>query len=594
MEHGYGLLRLIKDLEQLEASPSRHVFADALVRGIPGQRWIAADLHQRMADALARSGYPHEAPPWSPTVPDCGETYVLTAAGTGGRVFGYRLDTRPRAGSLDRVLSAESLVSAKQALDGLIVAMARDGIPAARHLTVTVPQMQFLPSPDRGIIGDSLGLSTCVCLASSLLGRPALPEVAGTADIDSTGKLQKVGAIGPKIEGLRKAYPSVKKIVIAEEEENVDLGEFEFVRRGNVLDALEVFGLHLRGLEEIDAPDLQKLEQRVEAFRLENDSHYELEKWLALRSEALYIAKRLPQGELAATALAWAAIFATHAAEPDWAMAALRSVREEALADNPLMQTWRLIMLATTAIDNELYADAEEPCRRALLSLEKLYDVHRREIKGRVLGTVGRVHMHAGRYDEGVKWLREGVAFHQENLPREAARTACYLATCLRMGGDPEQARQVVEEALHSTETYARYTASTISRLYLRLERGRCRQALRRLADAAEDFEFVDREQAGEPRAHPKISAIRGLAAVYRRIPGYEKQSIQRLNVCLKLAKEINGKPAAMAAADAILDHAEGSEPGVPVEDLWKVWLRTFEQADTTEKLRRVRDGFVY
>ena len=71
---------------------------------------------------------------------------------------------------------------------------------------------------------------------------------------------------------------------------------------------------------------------------------------------------------------------------------------------------------------------------------------------GRILGTRGRALNFLGDTEEALELLREAWLHHKTHLPHEAARSAIYLAQCLRRSGRLAEAQEVVAAAREQLE----------------------------------------------------------------------------------------------------------------------------------------------
>jgi hypothetical protein len=202
--------------------------------------------------------------------------------------------------------------------------------------------------------------------------------------------------------------------------------------------------------------------------------------------------------------------------------------------------------------------------------------------------------MRAGRLDAAESALRKALAHHEAVLPKEAPRSACYLATCLRLAGRARAAAAVTDDALAKAEKLTRrWNDAVTTQLYLHLERGRVRAALGMWAEAADDFARVCEGQPGDSR-YPRLGAVRGLASALRALDRTDEAD-DALRACLSVARTasmpILRKVAAIAAGEALLNARPN---GIPCSEIEEAWTAVFGVDTTPEHIAAVVRAWVY
>lgn len=550
-------------------------------------RWYDARHEAELTRIAARVGValPH---PWTPRPHAPGETWLLlyapeARAGIAARAQ-HGADARARRGfdraELDRVAR------------GLLSTVAR----ACRRWPAGFDWHALSTHTAEGfdeVTGGSLGLASCVAWVSSATGRAPRMEVAGSAAVRADGALGRVDFLGAKLRALRDAHPYVTRVVVAREQpapDEVPEG-ITLLPRDHLGGALEVYGLTL---DPLPRGSIERYRARAAEFSVENMTGRDAIGWASLAREAWEVSNALlhPAGDarLAHECLAWAALFSLHAGDAATADAYLRPIPAGAeVALDPRVDAWRAVVDAARAIDidpTRAVALAEAAVLRAR---EAAPDG---EVLGHALGTRGRALLHAGRLDEAEAALREALAFFQRVSPREAPRSTTYLATCLRMRGRGDEGLALLDAAddpLRRDLDVSDYARTT--REYLKLERGRCLQALGRHDEALDDFAYVERGAEGDV-CDPRLRALRGMARSLRAL-GRDEEADAYLKRCLSVAESPAGmlaRVAAVAAGEAMLDGVAG-ELRARCAD---AWARHWPDATTDEAVRAALAAWVY
>ena len=100
-------------------------------------------------------------------------------------------------------------------------------------------------------------------------------------------------------------------------------------------------------------------------------------------------------------------------------------------------------------------------------------------LKGYMLGTIGRALLHSGRPRDALPILEDAAAYHQKHIPMEAGRSLVYLATALRVLHRFKDATAALDEAITLLEEETRsYCRSYYDQCILYWEYERCRVLL--------------------------------------------------------------------------------------------------------------------
>jgi hypothetical protein len=94
------------------------------------------------------------------------------------------------------------------------VRSARQAAPRAR-LLASRPRPGAIAVPDRLLDGPSFGLPFLLALASLVLDEPLPADVAASAALGVTGRIEGAGAIAEKIEAFVALAPRVRRVLVA-------------------------------------------------------------------------------------------------------------------------------------------------------------------------------------------------------------------------------------------------------------------------------------------------------------------------------------------------------------------------------------------
>ncbi len=573
---------LAAELEATRSSARRRLLRDTLLDRAP--RLTAAE-RATVARALEAAGLATVLP--APALAP-GETWLLThRAGRGGSVHRVRV---ARGGVATGV--ALDRVEIERAYRGLLAATGR----AMRRVPHAVaPTLRADLGPDEvGVEGSSLGLSAAVAALSALIGRPPAPTCSGSAQVLEDGRLRPVAFLREKVAALRAELPNVTTLVVAEGQD-VDadaIANLEVVRAARLDEALAAFGLDLARLDGFD--------HDAHARRIDDAKHVHQaaspDDWLLRADELLESASAvegLDPGR-AIRARVTAAHFALHGGRGDVASSRVRELRGRLDEAPPEVAAMAEIVHASALIDAEDFAEALAVSRRAVAACEALGAYDRRQLRGMALGTEGRALLHAGDRAGAEPLLRDALRHHQQHVPMEAPRSSCYLATCLRLLGRPDDALAVIDEALDRMDAHgARPRLFDTTEAYARLERARTLMALGRLDEARADLVRVMDAQESD-LAYPRLGALRELACVDL-MRGDTVRGDEELARCVRVVETasdpIDRQIAAVAAGRALV---EGWTTSVPPSELEAAWGRAFGEVGEVEAMRGRMGRVVY
>lgn len=572
---GFFLAKL-RELERADRLHALHV-ADE-VRCELKKTHIDRKSFVGLEDALRRHGIDLGVE-WIPKPLAFGETYLLAYEpnAKAGSVV------RMRAGSPAARLVRSSQCAIEQARFGLEAVLRQHNCGAPLDRSLISPSIGLMDTAQDVLVdGASLGLSSAIAILSLWLRQPPRASVAGSARIDAAGRLIPVEWVDEKAKALLDAWPNVKTIVVAQGQAWREMPHQGIKEAKTLWDAFEHFGLAptAASLPEISPDELERI---VATFESENRGGRSLDDWRILADQAHYCATALESSAAAMKALGWAALFALHSGDHERADQLAKSIPESSLAElDRAARVWVKITQASLQIDRSApgaVAFAEECLAEAAL----LEGEQRNMLYGRALGTLGRTLMHQSRVREALQYLLEAAEHHRDRYPHEEPRSRTYQAIALRLLGQNREALEIIEGALAKAATLKRHSA-TASVPYLELERGRVMLALGRPELAVEAFRLVEKDGKNDEN-HPRISAVRGLAAAYRRNDRLEAAA-DALSRCLAVA-ERGVKPihklAARAAGDALVDVAAGLASGVEETKLHAVWRKHFDGADNSD-----------
>ncbi len=567
-------MSLLRQLERADPPEARRIAHElrCVLGSYPG---AVVDLptYERIVSALRARGLDLGCP-WRVAPPAPGVTWILLASAERGYV------ARVCYGSGDAPAGAIPL-------DGGNLRDARRGLAAWLRNRSCAPRIDSAPhlvvltrswaSETVQAVGSSHGLAACIAALSAW----------------TDGRLAPVEQIDAKLQSVAAAWPNVRRVAVAVGQDVTDPAGLEIVPCRDLGEAFDAFGFVL-ARERLPLPRLAQLRSRVEQFAADNDAARDGAGWRALASEALVIADALSVSDppfdrsLSIRAAGWAGLFLLHAGENAAAGALMGEIfarpDEDLRALDPAPRAALRVQRAAIVIDSDptqAVALAEEALRDSA-ALAGRAPTAFPQIRGRAIGTLGRALLHAGRAVEAVAPLREAVDFHAAHFPEQEARSRCYLATGLRLAGDVAEALAETGRALAVVDP-----GDHATRPYLELERARCLQALGRYADARVLFDEVARTGSADTD-HPRISALRGLAAVNRAL-GENGAAREALDRCLRVAEQrpdIIGQVAAAAAGDLMV----AGEPSS--RRVLEAWQRHFGAAG--EEVRRALARVVY
>jgi len=451
------------------------------------------------------------------------------------------------------------------------------------------------------IEGGSIGLAVAIASLSHAAREAPRSDTAGSAQVDERGELRPVAHLPVKLEALRRCWPEITRVVVARAqtfpEGYVTPTGLEVLRARTVEEALPLFGVSLVSLH---ASSIEAYVVRIASFAGENGLST---PWTQLALEARECAEALvDQQDQRAKALLWAAIFSLHAGDADDTEELLSAIPDAELEGYPALLAHKLVITASREIDAGAIVAAIDHARAATALCQTSDRQTQKDLLGKALGTHGRALMHRGDYAEAEPLLRAGLAHHdQHKLPAESVRSACYLATCLRLSLRLHEAHAVADEALARASTLsAKYDALVMTRQFLRLERARIASALERWEDAERDFALVKcgQENAG---AWPRLGGTRGLAHTLGML-GRVDESLAALAECVEVARngavpQILRKIAATAAGDALLaidDSSRTSPSHVTRANLEQAWREAFGLEPDKPVIERTLRGWVY
>jgi tetratricopeptide (TPR) repeat protein len=194
------------------------------------------------------------------------------------------------------------------------------------------------------------------------------------------------------------------------------------------------------------------------------------------------------------------------------------------------------IDVATVGEHGVTFKDVIRRSDGALAAAQRLAEHERASLVGQALGTLGRAYLHAGDSERALPYLRQGVSHHEQHGAREVPRSMTYLATALRHAGCIADAAATARQAMSLLDGMAGRDIARTTRLYLTLELGRCELAAANAGAALPLFQRVVDDQQSDS-AHPRISALRGLASVHRAL-GNEEQARSLVRRCVAVAKD--------------------------------------------------------
>jgi tetratricopeptide (TPR) repeat protein len=547
---------------------------------------VDAELRDALRRELERRG--RDVPPMSAAPLGIGETYLLLfeAPAVGHAV---RLEVRRTVDKLDPHLAHE----VRRAYRGAVAtAAARCGQLDAQFPSVFIDG----PSARFRIEGGSLGLAVAVGSFSEATGVAPAGDTVGSAQVTERGELRPVEHLPVKLDALRKRWPDVKRVVVAQGQKwPADyVAPIEVCAVATLREALPYFGIDIESPRSLKRGTKDSYRARLAAFEGANGM---TTSWVNLALEARECAAALAD-EPDKVARAWlsAALFSLHAGDEDETRTLLANIHENELEAYPELQARKLVVMASSEIDRDLFDDsashadaAERLCREDKATY--------REVFGQVLGTRGRALMHRGDYAAAEPLLHAAVEHHRAfKMHAEVPRSSCYLAACLRLSGQLDKANAVAREALAAIERLsADYDVAIMTGLFLRLELARIATSSGDWTEAVREFEIVRAAQV-DAAAWPGLGGARGLARALREV-GRGSESDLALAQCVSVASDaaqlpIFRKVAAVAAGEALL--GIGGTSGIARGPLEEAWRSAFGSEPEKDVLERTIHAWMY
>ena len=493
--------------------------------------------------------------------PSPGEAHVLLVGPMRAHVGRLRVELRNDAAWAELDTPSFEL-DARRQLELVHEALVR--LRASRGLGVPSGRLRVTAwtTEDGPITGESLGVAAAAAFVSAWSGRAPSRETVATAAVARDGTLRPVVGLTQKLEALSRAYPDVRNVVVARDQQvPFDTHGLHVHRCDTVEAALQLLGC---AIDLFDAPLLATEDARREVEGLRHVRCGSEAKWRmeARKAEHLSEHPHLP-AVLRSRARAFAALFSLHAAEDERAKRLIRDVVPATFQDaDPVDQIWFAIIQASVAIDNEDLDRAVFEGERAVEAARATQGQTRRDVLGRALGTLGRAIMHKDDAASALAPFRESVAHHREHERASLPRSLTYLATALRRAGRLEDALDVVTESLGYCGSDTIHAESRTSRIFALYERGRIHFEEGRFVEALADLEEVRGAQA-DPWAYPRLGCERYLCALGFRLnlPIAE----ERMNEAIQRATDCERSPIlrriAIAACGEVLQC-----PNVPSE----------------------------
>lgn len=427
------------------------------------------------------------------------ETWLLLA-----KADGEGLVARMGVRSAPRALEPATLRAARTALLTIVGRMCRSLPSEARDYASLYVQDDL----DATVTGRSAELAAAITLASLAVRMPALPNVAGTAQLAPDGKLEPVQHLREKVEALRREWPQVTKVVVAKGQVVDSELALEVIHANDLAEALDAFGLDLRALPPCDLDDHVN---RVSTLKGEGEKHDADFARLARNAWESGSVLLESQPHLAAKAFGYNALFLLHLGETFEAMTMQRAIDRAELEGEPEILAMIDTFAASAAIDS---GDIAQARRLAQGAMDRLGEPRSREHGAMVAsarGTYGRTFLHAGEYAEAIVHLSKAAELHHTYAPFEVPRSRGYLATAQRLDGKLIDARRTLELALEQNRREsANRSASRQTTPFLQLEAGRLALAEGNLDEAETRLISV----GAEPSRYPDLGALRTRVAL--------------------------------------------------------------------------------
>lgn len=423
---------------------------------------LDSPLIAEIVTALERHGLPTDALLGAGSLA-AGEAFALFVGPAGG--VAARLSTGEGSGHhVDTAVVRD-----------VVRALSRIAARAGRRLPLDTDLVRVLGAEGFAIEGRSHGLAVAAALLSRALERAPVRHAVAAACLGVDGCLRPVNDLPLKLAALRRRWPEVVDVVVAEgQPDAAALAQegWNVRQAGHVAPALAFLGLDVLALriDETSAIDLELRREppseTTEAYRDRADEY--LTEVGRLERAAFFAQVR-------------AAHCLVHAGDAEAAYALLPPLDVAEQLGNEAYATC-LTIRATAAIDR---IDAEGCVGDAALAVEALGREREPDalLVGEALGTLGRAYLRMGAHAEAIVHLEDACRHFDSSRPIETARTRAHLATALRLGGDAAAALEVAERALAE----AAEAGEGPSRAYQLMERARCWLALGEAAAAAAD-----------------------------------------------------------------------------------------------------------
>jgi tetratricopeptide (TPR) repeat protein len=534
---GDDIVDLVRELATLTGTARSERWREALVRiSATPCPWLCGPLHEAV-DALrtAWSGTEDESSALAlakMTAPTAGRVPLLVSERDHrrGRVLELRISRRADGTCGDPWEGAGPF--ALEARDAVLAAY-----DAAKSLTYTrgAPRELYghridvlgIADPENcSIEGNSLALPAFLAFVSLWCDRP-LDDVAATARPRAYDDGRPADDLGPvsgfpgKANALAEwaagrpcrllLHPACERVPALPAVERVDVRTWKDAAAAvGLLDTLA----DLEGTDAGDTPAIRagKLEKLLTEFNdevrnqdLGRHSCAGDSPWAVLATRMQDVLDELREGparpstdpETLARGSAYAALAYNYAGR-DVPTKLLEGLSEEILQEVPEARLLRDVAALASAVSQDRRAEWDTLAQTLRSTLDALDKPARNRVGGMALGTLGRVHLHAGRIDLAVELLAEAVDHHARYAPHETPRSRCYHAAALRRADRLEESLEEIDRAVEELASvkYAAYRATT--EMFLRYERARTLAAMNRLDDAARDLGSA--EQAAKAR----------------------------------------------------------------------------------------------
>lgn len=348
----------------------------------------------------------------------------------------------------------------------------------------------------RAIEGSSLGLAAALAFAS-LWTKQKLPPTLVASGRLAGRSVAPVAHIVEKAQAAIQIAREVRILLLVSEENAADAARFpiDIYPVSQLGQTFAVAQLNLTSIPQDAYPSASeardRLRQKISDVQMGRTSRAEA-AWLSLAEEMdrliTFLAGRKQAG--LDEARSWTALAYTHAGETTNAERVLEEVKRDPnrrLDIRILVNGVRVGRLIDSAENEQeqLTLDSE-PVRDLVQDIGEARE-KARDVVGFALGTLGRVYLHAHDPRNALRHFRESLKYHQDELPRETARSRTYLAMALRMTGELEAAMDqltVAERELDEVTQGDSPDYASACRMYLYYERARVLVAQERYDEA--------------------------------------------------------------------------------------------------------------